>query len=88
MAPPTRKKVRRNRRWEEQNPAISYRIDPEINERVKAIRDDLLEDGFRTTTSAIAEALLWRGLQAWEVGEELEFLGTEVVARTHRRSGA
>ena len=88
MAAP-RKKARRNRRWEEENPPTSYRIDPEINERIKGIKETLLAGGFRATTSAIAEVLLLRGLQAWDDGEELEFWGVESAptARTYRRNG-
>lgn len=80
----------RNRRWERANPPTAYRLDEEINDRVKVIKDELEADGFQTTTSAIAEALLWRGLAAWDAGEALEIVGREITpeVRAYSRNGS
>jgi hypothetical protein len=61
--------ARRGRGWEQSHRAYAYRIDPELNEAMKAAVAEYAETGWITSMSQVAEAWLQAGREAWQRGE-------------------
>ncbi|HFD38518.1 MAG TPA: hypothetical protein ENJ31_01525 [Anaerolineae bacterium] len=75
----------RDRTWERQNRAFSYRIPAELNDALHQIKREVEAGGdFRTTISLVAEAIIRAGLDAWDRGE-VDVLGHEIAPTPGKR---
>lgn len=77
----------RSRRWERQNPVVSYRISRETHDKLKAIVAEMnTQPGFTTTIGQVAGAFLEFGIASWREGT-LGVPGKENRRITRGRNG-
>lgn len=62
-------KARRDRSWERENRGFTYRIDARLNEAAKEAVEAYEAQGLETTVSAVVEAWIRAGRDAWLRGE-------------------
>jgi DNA-directed RNA polymerase subunit K/omega len=68
MTPPSRRRAQRNRRWESDHPATSYRLDPSTKAGIEEIRAHYLAAGYDVNLSEVADDLLQWAIDEWSAG--------------------
>lgn len=72
----------RSRRWDQEHPGVTLRLNPELVSRLRQLAADLMtDDTFRTNLSLVAEALLRRGLDTMEA-QPIDVAGWESAPAT------